>query len=110
LDRHNAQIINDDNNRFFEMFSFFRANTNDGSNGRIQLSSYYLEKGTYKFRIGNESDIRFTILDKAARKISFSKETDDFEYKIMKTLPEFIFPLCLIGILVPISEIVKILT
>ncbi|SEG30335.1 hypothetical protein [Flavobacterium urumqiense] len=110
LERHNAQIINEDDNRFFEMFSFFRANTNNGSNGRMQLSSYYLEKGAYKFRIGNESDSRLIIFDKATRKILYSKETDNFEYKIMKTLPEIIFPLCLIGILMPISEIVKILT
>jgi len=110
LQRHNAQIINENDNRFFEMYSFFRANTNNGTNGRIQLSSYYLEKGIYKFRIGNESDSRLTILDKTARKILNSKETDNFEYKIIQTLPEIILPICLLGILMPISEIVKILT
>jgi hypothetical protein len=110
LQKFNGQIINENENRLYEMPSFFRPNSNNGSSGSVQLESYYLEKGTYKFRIGNESQSSFTYLDKTIRKILPGEESDDFGYKIKKTFPEFLFPLCLIGIIMPAMEIVKMLT
>jgi hypothetical protein len=110
LERFNAKIIDENQDKVFEIPSFFRPNSNNGSSGTIQLKYFYLKKGNYKFEIEDNSENSLNILDKTIGEISFSKKSDDFGYKIKKTLPEFLFPIFLIGILIPIMKIVKILT
>ena len=109
LEKFNAMIINENEKRFFDMPSFFRANTNNGSSGSILLECYYLEKGTYKFKIGNGSQSHLTNLDKIAREFIPGKLSYDFGYTVKRTLPELIFPLCLIGIIFSIMQILEIL-
>jgi len=110
LEKYNAQIINENENFLFDMPSFFRPATNNGSTGNILIECYYLEKGTYIFKIGNGIQNSLTYSDKIIRKFISSKELDDFEYQIKKTYPELLFPICAVVIIFSILEMVEILS
>lgn len=108
LDYFNAYITDSDGEIINTYRSLLRATSNNGSTGSIQLKYCRLEPGNYQLIVENEAESSMSFLDKAVANFSNASEDAEFGYRIRKTIPEFVFPFVIGGILGCVFGILKV--
>lgn len=100
MDKRNASIFYSSGVKKKSIKSFFNPQFNGIKNGSFVLKYYYLKKGEYKFVITEEQEDSLGFLaQKMMNNGPFIHAVDfNFEYEVKKTLPDFIFMLIMLGI------------
>ena len=101
LDKRNTSIYYSGGVKKKSIKSFFTPQFNGFKNGTFVLKYYYLNKGEYKFVVTEEQEDSLGFLAKKIMQNSPIIHAVDFnyEYEVKKTLPDFIFFLALLTII-----------
>lgn len=107
LDIRNAKISDHDDNDIKPIKSFFRAQVNGFKKGRTLLKYYYLKKGMYSFRVVKEQEDSLGTISRLLMKNSLANRSTIFSYELRQTFPEFILPILILGIVLPIFKVLE---
>lgn len=107
LQKFNTYLVDADGEKISTYKAYLRATSNNGSTGSVQLKYCHLEPGNYKLVVEEGSETALTFVESIMQRFSPGREDGDFGYRIRKTLPEFIFPLLLAGIMGCVMGIIK---
>ena len=107
LNIRNAIISDLNDNKLKSIKSYFRLQVTGFKQGRTLLKYYYLKKGTYTFKVVKEQEDALGIFSKRLLRKDLYNLTTDFNYELRQTLPEFLFPLIIIGIILPIVTLLE---
>lgn len=108
--KFNTYLVDAEGKKIKTYKAYLRATSNNGSTGSIQLKYCRLEPGNYKLVVEEGSETALTFTESIMQRFSIGREDGEFGYRIRKTLPEFIFPFLLVGILGCIMGIVRIVS
>lgn len=107
LDTRNTTILEANRNKIKPIKSIFHPQVNRLNKGRTMLKYYYLKKGKFTFEIVKEQEDSLGIFSRISMRNKLSNKSTEFTYEIRKTLPEFIFPILLFGIVFSITSLIQ---